>query len=124
MVAGATGTRVHPLRTVHVALQEELASGEPPESLSRPFDAGRTGMVLGEGAGAVLLERLDKAEARGATIYGEICGQASSTVMSRDGRPQCRTALANVLRQCLRAAEWTPEQLRPYMDHVLESKRP
>ena len=58
MIAGATGTRIHALRTIHVCLQEEIARGAEGDKLSRPFDADRNGSVLGEGAGAVLLEEL------------------------------------------------------------------
>ena len=76
IVAGATGTRIHPIRTVHVALQEEVAEDRSdPATMSRPFDRGRTGMVLGEGSGAVIIEGLDSAQARGATIFGEVVGQ-------------------------------------------------
>lgn len=45
----------------------------------RPFSKGRTGMSLGEGAAVVVLETLDRAKARGATIYGEICGFGMSS---------------------------------------------
>ena len=57
MLAGATGSRVHPLRTVHTVLQEQLAlGGDDPTKVSRPFDRHRRGMVVGEGAAALVLE--------------------------------------------------------------------
>ena len=52
---------------------------DEPEKASRPFDADRDGFVVGEGAGIVILERLDHAKARGAHIYAEILGHASSS---------------------------------------------
>jgi 3-oxoacyl-[acyl-carrier-protein] synthase II len=122
VVAGATGTRVHALRTIHVALQEELARGDDPAKLSRPFDLNRTGMVLGEGAGAVDREELEFARARGATIYGELVGAGSSTVLSRDFTPRRDTALANVMRQALRGAGMTPEQVGHIHAHGLATR--
>lgn len=50
-----------------------------PERASRPFDKDRDGFILAEGAGIVVLERLDKALARGARIHGEVLGHASSS---------------------------------------------
>ncbi|MCA9174349.1 MAG: beta-ketoacyl-[acyl-carrier-protein] synthase family protein [Planctomycetales bacterium] len=123
IVAGATGTRVHPFRTVHVALQEELATGEDAHAASRPFDLNRTGMVLGEGAGAVVLERLDHALARGAEILGEIVGHASSTVMLPTGEAQCGRALANVLRQSLQNAGLMAGQLGHIHAHGLSTRQ-
>ena len=105
LVAGATGTRIHPLRTIHVALQEELATGGgDPTRLSRPFDRDRSGMVVGEGAGAVILEEWSHAEARGATILGEVVGHGASTVADRRGVARTDQAIENVIRAALRSA--------------------
>jgi len=52
---------------------------DTPERASRPFDKDRDGFILAEGAGIVVLERLDKALARGARIHGEVLGHASSS---------------------------------------------
>lgn len=123
MIAGATGTRLHPLRTVHVALQEELAkNGVPPEQLSRPFDLNRSGMVIGEGAGAIVLEELETARARNASIIGEVVGFGSSTVASREGHGKIGTALRNVLQQALQSAGLSPEEVGHIHAHGLSTR--
>lgn len=105
MIAGATGTRVHPARTIHVSLQEQLSDdGVEPARASRPFDRDRTGMVIGEGAGAVILEELETARARGATIIGEVVGYGSSSVMDRRGVGQGDVAIRNVLVQSMQTS--------------------
>ncbi len=108
MVAGATGTRVHPMKTVHAVQTEQLAGNDvAPEKASRPFDLNRTGMVLGEGAAAIVLEELSVAQARGATIYGEVIGHASSQVTDRNFVARRDEALANVIHGILQDAEAT-----------------
>jgi 3-oxoacyl-[acyl-carrier-protein] synthase II len=98
MLAGATGTRLHPMKMVHAVQQEEVASGEgDPARASRPFDRRRTGMVLGEGAGAVVLEELASAQARGATIYAEVLGGGSSSVAGRSLVARRDQAMKNAL---------------------------
>lgn len=124
MIAGATGTRLHPLRTVHVALQEECAVGEgEPERMCRPFDLNRRGMVLGEGAGAIVVEELNAAQARGASIFAEIVGFGSSAAADPVGGGNIKQALENVARQALAKAQLTPDQLGHFHAHGLATRK-
>jgi len=113
MLVGATGSRIHPLRTAHVALIEKLATEcSDASQMSRPFDASSDGMVLGEGAGALLLESHEHAQARGAKIWGEIIGYGAAMVgPSRAGKPSgepeyehLRRAIRLALREGLASA--------------------
>jgi 3-oxoacyl-[acyl-carrier-protein] synthase II len=123
IVTGATGTRVHPLRTLHILLQEEIAGdGVEPAKASRPFDKNRAGMVLGEGAGAVILERLDRALARGAMVHGEVVGHASSTVAGPNLVARRDVALTNSIRVALRTAGLAPEQIGHVHAHGLSTR--
>ncbi|MGI8982860.1 MAG: beta-ketoacyl-[acyl-carrier-protein] synthase family protein [Pirellulaceae bacterium] len=120
MIAGATGTRIHPARTVHIVTQEEIAEdGDNPATLSRPFDLHRTGQVIGEGAGAIMLEELEYAKARGATILGEVIGFGSTSVTDKNGVGQLDQAVRNVLTQSLRTSGLTPEQVGHINAHGL-----
>jgi 3-oxoacyl-[acyl-carrier-protein] synthase II len=102
MLAGATGTRIHSFKTVHALQQDQMANPElPPAEASRPFDADRTGMVVGEGAGAILLEELGSARARGATIYAEVISTGASAVAADGLKPQRVVALTNAIRSSL-----------------------
>jgi len=122
MVAGATGTRVHPLRTIHVVLQEPIAhDGDDPTKWSRPFDLRRTGLVIGEGAGVVILESLEHARARNANILGEMVGYGSSTVLDRQGKPQAAAAFRNVLRKCLRTSSLAADDVGHIHAHGLST---
>ena len=124
MVAGATGSRIQPMRTVHVATQEQLATnGVDPEKMSRPFDQNRTGMVVGEGAGAVVLEDLDRAKSRGATIYGEIVGSASSSVVTRGCVGQTGKAIENVIQGALHSAGASPDDIGHVHAHGASTSR-
>ncbi|MEO0877091.1 MAG: beta-ketoacyl-ACP synthase II [Bacteroidota bacterium] len=61
------------------AMKAMSTRNDDPQTASRPYDAERDGFVLGEGAGSVILEELEHAKARGATIYAELAGYAASS---------------------------------------------
>ncbi|KAI7828472.1 beta-ketoacyl synthase [Kickxella alabastrina] len=73
MLAGASECPLHPLALAGFSKIKALALGynDRPEQASRPFDRDRAGFVIGEGAGALVLEELEHARARGAHIYAE-----------------------------------------------------
>ncbi len=124
IVAGATGTRIHPIRTVHVVLQEEIAEDRSdPAAMSRPFDRERTGMVLGEGSGAVILESLESAQARGAKIFGEVVGHGSSTVIDSQFVAHVDRSLENAMRQALKEAELRPDEIGHIHAHGLSTRQ-
>ena len=106
LVVGSTGSRVHPLRTLHASLQEKLAKTQSdPATMSRPFDQSRDGSVVGEGAAAFILESLEHAERRGANIIGEVLGYSSSCVGPLAGNDYLGKAIENVLRGALGDAD-------------------
>ena len=75
VLAGGTESCMTPTAIAAFARMTALSTrNEAPERASRPFDAERDGFVMGEGAAALLLERWDRAVARGARIYGEVVG--------------------------------------------------
>jgi 3-oxoacyl-[acyl-carrier-protein] synthase II len=75
VMAGGTEAVIHPLPIAGFASMRAMSTrNDEPEKASRPWDKGRDGFVLGEGAGALVLERADHAIARGATIYARLAG--------------------------------------------------
>ena len=80
VVAGGTEAAIHPLNMAAFSQMQALSTrNDEPERASRPYDKGRDGFVLGEGAGVLVLESAEHANARGAKIYAEI---ASSGITS------------------------------------------
>lgn len=80
MVAGGAEGAICPLGVAGFNQAKALSTAynDTPERASRPYDVGRDGFVIGEGAGMVVLEELERAKARGATIYGEVIGYGLS----------------------------------------------
>jgi 3-oxoacyl-[acyl-carrier-protein] synthase II len=78
-LAGSTDSMLNPLGLGGFSLLRVLSNeNEKPQQACRPFDASRKGTVLGEGAAFVVLETLDNALARGASVYAELVGYGSS----------------------------------------------
>lgn len=78
MVTGGTEGSVCPTAIAGFAALTALSPSTDPEKCSLPFDKNRSGFVLGEGAGVVVLEELEHAKARGAKIYAEVVGYGCS----------------------------------------------
>ena len=79
MIAGGSEATITPLTVAGFASMKAMTTrNDDPERASRPFDAHRDGFLIGEGAGALVLESLDHAQARGADIHGEIVGYGLS----------------------------------------------
>jgi 3-oxoacyl-[acyl-carrier-protein] synthase II len=79
MITGGAEATITPLCLASFCAARSLSSrNDDPTRASRPFEGGRDGFVMGEGAGILIFEDLDHAKARGATIYGEVVGFGSS----------------------------------------------
>ncbi|MEM6719844.1 MAG: beta-ketoacyl-ACP synthase II [Bacteroidota bacterium] len=97
------------------AMHAMSTRNDDPQTASRPFDANRDGFVLGEGAGAIILEEYEHAKARGAKIYAEVIGGGLSsdayhmTAPHPDG-----IGVMAVMRNCLKNAGMQPEEV----DHI------
>ncbi|MBA3369500.1 MAG: beta-ketoacyl-[acyl-carrier-protein] synthase family protein [Geodermatophilaceae bacterium] len=106
VVAGGAEACIHPLPMAGFSRMRALSTrNDDPEQASRPFDKGRDGFVLGEGAGLVVLERAEFARARGARIYAVLAGAGVSNDSFDMVQPHpegCYAALA--IRLALRNA--------------------
>jgi 3-oxoacyl-[acyl-carrier-protein] synthase II len=85
---------------------------DAPEQASRPFDRARDGFVMAEGAGVLLLERLEDAEARGARIYGEVAGYGLTNDAYHMSAPRADAAMnAAAMQRALDEADLAPQDV-------------
>jgi 3-oxoacyl-[acyl-carrier-protein] synthase II len=113
VLAGGADSRIDPLLILAYTAMGALSNCDrPPAEVSRPFDGGRDGFVLGEGAGVLVLEELERARRRGATIYAEVLGLGSScdaySIMKPE--PEARGA-ARAVESALREARVDPSDV-------------
>ena len=113
MIGGGTHSMIHPFGVTGFNRLTALSTAnENPAAASRPFDRDRAGFVLGEGAGIVVLETLDHAQARGATILAEVAGYGSTADAYRitDQAPDGSGAIG-AMRAALADADMQPADI-------------
>ncbi|MEO6823085.1 MAG: beta-ketoacyl-ACP synthase II [Candidatus Nanopelagicales bacterium] len=113
VVAGGTEACIHPITIASFGAMRALSTrNDEPERASRPYDKGRDGFVMGEGAGILVLESAEHAAARGAHIYAELAGAG----ISADGHhiaqpePEGRGA-ASAVRLAIVDADVAPQDI-------------
>ncbi|MEV6348506.1 beta-ketoacyl-ACP synthase II [Actinoplanes sp. NPDC051851] len=120
VVAGSTEAVIHPLPIAGFASMRAMSTrNDDPERASRPWDKGRDGFVLGEGSGALVLERADHAIARGATIYARLAGAGITSdgydIVQPD--PECKGGI-RAMEMALRDAALTGADIKHVNAHA------
>jgi len=113
VLAGGTEACIHPLILAgFCAMRGLVAEEEEPALASRPFDATRAGFVIGEGAAVLVLEELEAARARGATVYAEVLGYGASNDAHHLAQPDPESVgVAEMMRSALERSGVEPEQV-------------
>jgi 3-oxoacyl-[acyl-carrier-protein] synthase II len=113
VVAGGCEAGIHPLPLAAFAAMHALSKrNDDPARASRPYDVNRDGFVMGEGAGALVLETEEHAKARGAKIYAELVGGAVTSDAHHITAPDPEgTGAARAVIAALKEAEAKPEEV-------------
>jgi 3-oxoacyl-[acyl-carrier-protein] synthase II len=116
MICGGVESTITPMAVSGFNAMKALSTrNEEPERASRPFDRERDGFLIAEGGGMLLLETLDQALERGATIYGEVCGFGASADAHHMTAPdESGEGMASAMRAALKEAEVSPSDV----DHI------
>ena len=114
MLAGGAEAPLSPLTFGAFTLIRAMSTrNDEPERASRPFDAGRDGFVMGEGAAVLVLERRDRAEARGAHLYAELAGYALTNDAYHMSAPKPDgSQAARAIRLALEDADVLPSEVQ------------
>ena len=113
MVAGGTEGSVCPIGIAGFTALTALSTVDDPTKCSLPFDKNRSGFVMGEGAGVVILEELEHAKARGAKIYAEVVGYGCSSDAYHITSPQEDVAgAARAMTNAMSDAGVTPADVK------------
>jgi 3-oxoacyl-[acyl-carrier-protein] synthase II len=116
MIAGGAEAAITTMSVAGFANMQALSQNNDEfATASRPFDARRDGFVLGEGAGVAVLEELEHAKARGATILGEVVGYgATGDAYHLTGQPENHEGLQRAMKRALQEGGMRPDEV----DHV------
>ena len=110
MIAGGA-EEIHPTQVgVFDTLYATSSKNDTPDLTPSPFDRDRDGLVIGEGAGTLILEEYEHAKARGAKIYAEIAGFATNTDGTHITNPN-KDMMAEVMRLALNDAKISPDEI-------------
>ena len=122
MLAGGCGNQLASCSLLHAVLDEDLARrAVDPARILRPFDRDRCGALPAEGSAAFVLEELQSARARGATIYGEVLAGGAACV-AQHGRPDRRTAMELAMRNALDRSSVAADEIGHIQAHGLSSQ--
>jgi 3-oxoacyl-[acyl-carrier-protein] synthase II len=113
MIAGGSEAAITPFAYASFCAMKAMSThNDAPEKASRPFDRQRDGFIMGEGAGVVVLESLEHAQARGARIYCELAGYAATSDAYHITQPDPEgKGLSLAMRRALASAALEPSQI-------------